>query len=124
MSYQLRIQEAAAYLHVLVTGPNTREVVRGYLREVMEICSSRRAPGLLIEENQAGPALKLVDIYSIVSEGTEYPLARQVNVAFVNANAEHAVSSWKFAETVARNRGVNVRAFANVAEAVAWLRAV
>src|SRR4029450_2216708 len=118
-SYQLRIHEAAAYLHIVVTGPNTTEVVRGYLREIVEICASRRAAGVLIEQNLAGPGLKLGEIYNIVSEGSEYPLAHQLNVAFVNLNTDHSLASMKFAETVARNRGVNVRAFPSVEAAVA-----
>ena len=122
MPYQLRIQEAAAYLHVLVTGANTPQVVRAYLREILEICARRRCTAVLIEENLAGPGLKLVDIYGIVSEGSEYPLAHLLKVAFVNANDEHPATSVKFAETVARNRGVNVRAFPTVQEAQAWLR--
>jgi len=122
MAYQLRVQEAATYLHILVTGPNTAEVVRSYLREIVEICADRRPAGVLIEENLAGPGLKLGEIYSIVSEGSEYPLAHRLNVAFVNDNTEHPLASMKFAETVARNRGVNIRAFPNVEAAVAWLR--
>ena len=122
MAYELRVQETASYLHVLVTGPNTPEVVRNYLREIVELCANRRASGVLIEENLAGPGLKLGDIYNIVSEGTEYPLAHQVNIAFVDSNAAHPLTSTKFAETVARNRGVNVRAFPSVEAAAAWLR--
>jgi len=122
MTYQLHIQETASYLHILVTGPNTSEVVRGYLREIVELCANRRAAGVLIEENLDGPGLKLGEIYSIVSEGSEYPLAHQLNVAFVDLNTEHQPASMKFAETVARNRGVNVRAFPSVEAAAAWLR--
>jgi hypothetical protein len=122
MAYHLRVQNAAAYLHIVVTGANTPEVVRAYLREILEICVSRRCTAVLIEENLTGPGLKLVEIYSIVSEGSEYPLAHLLKVAFVNANSEHAVRSAKFAETVARNRGINVRAFPTVPEARAWLQ--
>lgn len=122
MSYQLSVQAAAAYLHVIVTGANTPEVVRSYLREILEICANSRCTAVLIEENLAGPGLNLVDIYSIVSENSEYPLAHLLKVAFVNVNTEHALRSAKFAETVARNRGINVRAFPTVQEAQAWLR--
>ena len=111
MPYRLRVHEAAAYLHVHVTGTNDPDAVRGYLREILEICASQRSTAVLIEENLAGPGLKLVDIYSIVSENSEYPLAHLLKVAFVNVNTEHAAGSAKFAETVARNRGINVRAF-------------
>jgi hypothetical protein len=122
MAYELHIQDAGAYLHILVTGPNTPEVIRSYLREIVDICANRRAAGVLIEENLSGPGLKLGEIYNIVSEGSENPLAHQINVAFVDVSGEHAPGSMKFAETVARNRGINVRAFPSIEAAAAWLR--
>lgn len=121
MSYELRIQGAPSYLHVVVTGTNTPDVVRSYLREVQQLCANRGSTALLIEENLDGPGMPVGEIYRIVSEGTEYPIARALKVAFVNVNTEHPASSVRFAETVARNRGVNIRAFRNVQDAQAWL---
>lgn len=121
MSYQLRIQGAPSYLHVVVTGTNTPEVVRSYLREVQQLCASRRCTALLIEENLEGPGIPVGEIYRIVTEGSEYPMARLLKVAFVNDNTEHPASSVRFVETVGRNRGVNIRAFRNVHDAQAWL---
>ena len=109
MSYQLKIDEASGYLHVLVSGANSGEVVRRYLHEVAEICGARRCSALLLEENLTGPAMNLAEIYSVVK------------VAFVDSNSEHPIMNMRFAETVARNRGVNVRAFRTVPEARAWL---
>ena len=121
MSYQLKIDEASGYLHVLVSGANSGEVVRRYLHEVAEICGARRCSALLLEENLTGPAMNLAEIYSVVSEGSGYPLAHLLKVAFVDSNSEHPIMNMRFAETVARNRGVNVRAFRTVPEARAWL---
>jgi hypothetical protein len=122
MSYQLSNRDTSGYVHFVVTGANTPDAVRGYLREALEICAQRRSRAVLIEENLTGPELRLVDIYSIVTESSEAPLAHLLKVAFVNVNPEHERSSTAFAETVARNRGVNVRAFATLAEAQQWLR--
>ena len=121
MSYQLRVQETPGYVHILVTGANTPEVVRGYLREVLEICARGRRTGVLIEENLTGRGMNLAQIYNIVSEGSERRLAHLLKIAFVNDNTAHPVASVKFAETVARNRGINVRAFSEVVQAGAWL---
>jgi hypothetical protein len=121
MPYQLQIQQHRGYLHVFVSGANTAEVVRSYLHEVLEICATRRCAAVLLEENLTGPPMNLAEIYSIASEGSGYRLARLLKVAFVNSNREHPIANMKFAETVARNRGVNVRIFPAVAEARAWL---
>jgi hypothetical protein len=121
LSYELRIQGAPTYLHVVVTGNNTPDVVRSYLREVQQLCANRGCTALLIEENLDGPGMPVGEIYGIVSESSDYPIARLLKVAFVNLNMEHSTSNVRFAETVARNRGVNIRAFRNVQDAQAWL---
>jgi hypothetical protein len=43
-------------------------------------------------------------------------------VAYVDLNPEHSAANMEFAKTVAGNRGLDVRVFATVAEAEAWLR--
>jgi hypothetical protein len=124
MSYELRVDDPPGYLHVRVTGANTSEVLASYLEEVLQICASRRCTALLIEENLAGPELPLAEIYRIVRKSSESPLAHLVKVAFVNLNPAHPDANMTFGETVARNRGVNARAFRSVHEAQAWLREV
>ena len=121
MSYELRVQSTPGYLHVQVTGANTPEVVSSYVQEVLKLCASRRSRALLVEENLAGPGLPLAEIYHIITNGSEFPLAHQLTVAFVNVNTEHPPGNVAFAETVARNRGINLRAFRTVKLAQSWL---
>ncbi len=120
-SYQLTIDEKAGYLHFRVTGPNTPDTVRGYLADIYYACAQRNTPAILVEENLSGRGLGLFDIFEVASEGSEktWPYIRRI--AYVDLNPEHSQADMKFAETVAVNRGLNVRVFATVQDAQAWL---
>lgn len=120
-SYQLTIEKKPAYIHFRVVGPNTPEVVRAYLADVYDTCAQGEYPAILIEENLAGPGLGLFDIFEVVTDNSEktWPYIRRI--AYVDLNPDHSPPDMKFAETVAVNRGVNVRVFPSVREAEAWL---
>ena len=122
MAYRIAIDEEPAYLHVRVTGENSPAAVRNYLEEVRAACAARNKAAVLIEENLVGPGLSLLDIYQIVDEGgpRTWPFVRRI--AYVDVKAAARPGNIRFAETVALNRGVNIRAFWNVEEAKAWLR--
>jgi hypothetical protein len=119
MSFQLQVTEKPAYLHAVVTGPNTRENVSGYLQALLRECEARQCFNVLIEERLTGRRLETWDVYQIASENSA--LARGVfrAIAFVDVNASGDLM--RFAETVANNRGVPMHLFATVAEAEAWL---
>jgi hypothetical protein len=119
MSFQLQLTEKPTYLHAVVTGPNTRENVSGYLQALLRECEARKCFNVLIEERLTGRRLETWDVYQIASENSA--LARGVfhAIAFVDVNASGDLM--RFAETVANNRGVPMHLFATVAEAEAWL---
>jgi hypothetical protein len=119
--YQLTVEYKPGFAHFRVTGPNTPETVRGYLMDIYYNCAQNKHPAILVEENLQGPGLRLFDIFEIVSEGSErtWPYIRRI--AYVDTNPEHSPPDMKFAETVAVNRGVNMRLFASVADAEQWL---
>ena len=120
-AYNLTVEDKGRYLHFRVTGPNTAESVRGYLTDVYFTCAQLERAAILIEENLEGPGLGLVDIFEIVTEGTErsWPYVRRL--AYVDVNPAHSRPDMQFAETVAVNRGINMRLFSTLAEAEKWL---
>ncbi len=122
MDYQLDIEEHPTYLHFRVTGKNTPETVRRYLFEIYTICARQNCSTVLIEENLEGAGLGLVEIYKIVSEGSQRKSMPVRRVAYVDLNPEHSSANMDFAKDVAVNRGLDVRVFATVAEAEGWLR--
>jgi hypothetical protein len=121
MLYSLTVERKPEYLHVKVTGDNTPQTVLKYLTEVHNACSTHKCSDVLIEENLEGPSLEISDIYAVISERSKNVHPVVDRIAYVDVNGDHDSSRMKFAETVAVNRGVNVRIFADVREAANWL---
>jgi len=120
MSYQLAIDVTPGYLHARVTGENSAETVLQYLAEVRQACIANHRTSVLIEEDLRGPSLDLLSIFRMVAERAETePVV--LRIAFVDKNPEHEADRMRFAETVAVNRGLQMRVFGSAAEAAAWL---
>lgn len=122
MKYEFRVAAKEGYLHAVVSGDNTPETVRRYLREVYEACAASKCPCVLVEENLEGAGLDLGDIFGVVAEASRsvWPVVQRI--AYVDLNRHHDLRNMKFAETVAVNRSVNVRVFGDVPAAENWLR--
>ena len=122
MPYEFRVTSKKGYLHAVVVGENTLETVQRYLQQVVESCASTKCPNILVEENLEGAGLDLGDIFGVASEGSRsvWPVVQRI--AYVDVNRRHDLRNMKFAETVAVNRSVNVRVFADVPAAENWLQ--
>jgi hypothetical protein len=121
MSYTLKIRANGVFMHVTVEGDRTFESINGYLAEIQKTCQERHCSHVLIEENLLGPDLNIIDVYTIVDKAS--PLAAQTmrQIAYVDVNPAHDMGISQFVETVAKNRGVNVKSFGNVRNAENWL---
>ena len=117
------IAERTGYLHVTVTRRNNAANVRKYLSAIHAACLQRKCTVVLIEENLRGPGLGIGTIHNIVSEASKETRPVVTQIAYVDVNKEHPPSPMGFAETVAVNRGVNVRVFPDVDNAQRWLEA-
>jgi hypothetical protein len=122
MAYDMKVICEDDYLHVVVTGDNTPEDVAGYLEEVRRVCREHELSKVLIEENLAGPQFTTLDVYEVVSAVSRGVAPAIRHVAFVDTNPAHDFAHIQFAETVAVNRGVNVKVFRDVPSATAWIR--
>jgi hypothetical protein len=119
MSYKLDIIENSAFLHVIVTGRNTKKNVIAYLKEVLQECVTRKYRKVLIEERLVGRRLETFPVFEVVSGSSQDAVGKFDAIAYVDVNAEGSLM--KFAETVAINRGLPVVFFATLAEAKKWL---
>ena len=120
MSYKLTVSEKPTYLHIRVMGQNSPQTVRAYLAEIHALCVQGNYSAILIEEDLQGPGLRLMEIFDIASKSSEWAWSPR-RVAYVDVNKEHSSSDMKFAETVARNRGRDIRLFESVEDAEEWL---
>src|SRR5262245_45243973 len=116
MRYSIVFIPKQKYLHVQVTGTNSVETVRDYVAEVYTACESKGIGAVLIEENLSGPGLALSDIFLLVSSAAKQ-IANMPWTAVVDINPEHNIDHMKFAENVGVNRGIKLRAFADLASA-------
>ena len=122
MSYELTIEPKPGYLHVIVTGENTRENVVRYMEEVLRECTLRQCFRVLIEERLEGPRLGTLDVFEMVSTGSTRFLRALKAMAYVDVHA-HNQEMMQFAENVAVNRAFPVRVFPTVLAAERWLAA-
>jgi hypothetical protein len=122
VGYKLTIEPKPGYLHVIVTGENTRENVARYMEEVIRECTLRQCFRVLIEERLEGARLGTLDVFELVSTGSTR-LARTLKaMAYVDINAR-SKEMMQFAENVALNRAFPVRVFPTVIAAERWLHA-
>lgn len=118
MDYRVSFERHPTFIHATVTGTNSREAVIGYLGEILEECRRQKCFRVLIEERLEGPRLSTMEVFTIASEGAMRALGVFEAIAYVD---ERMGEMADFAETVAVNRGMPVRAFPSVAEAETWL---
>lgn len=117
--YTLTVSRKPGFLHVIITGPNTKETVECYLQEVLRECIAHDVFKVLIEERLEGPRLGTIDVFDIASRGSEQAYGKLRAIAYVDVNAEGDLM--KFAEDIAVNRGLCAAVFPTVAAAEAWL---
>jgi hypothetical protein len=120
MGFKVTFTQNPTYLHAVVTGENSAENVRNYLKQIQRECTTRKCLRVMIEERLEGPRLGIVDVYRIVSEGTVRALGQMEMIAYVDVNAKGDLM--KFAEDVAVNRFLRVAVFSSVPDAELWLQ--
>lgn len=121
MSYAFSADAKPSYLHVRVTGDNTGENVRRYMRDVLEASKAHACSRILLEENLAGRSLDTMEVFSLAARGSIEAMVAITAIAYVDSNPEHDRQLLRFAESVALNRGLLVKTFATVALAAQWL---
>ena len=115
----MEVVETPAYLHFVVRGSNSLANVLEYFERIQLECARRKIFRVLIEEHLDGPRLGMLDVFTIAQKGAELGSGPGRALAYIDVNAEGTLM--RFAEDVARNRGLMIRVFTSVDEARLWL---
>ena len=119
MPYQLTVEEHRGYLHAIATGTHSAQNVLRFLAEAHEACVKSGHTSVLVEVNFTGPSLDVTSIYRVISQRVA-DATKLARVAYVDSSGRDA-NRKEFAESVALNRGVNVRFFRDLEAARRWL---
>ena len=118
-AYRVIFDEQPGYLHATAVGERTAQNVLRFLAEAYRGCVERDCSSLLLELRLSGPALDTTSIFNVISQRAADG-AKLRRIAYVDPLTRN-VAEARFAETVAVNRGVNVRLFPDVTTAAQWL---
>src|SRR4051812_28350682 len=90
-----------------------------FLEEAYSACVKSGHSAVLLEMQLSGPSMDTSSVYEVITR--RVPDGRKLRkIAYVQAAIDDPAMPY-FAETVAVNRGVNVRLFQDVATAAQWL---
>jgi hypothetical protein len=119
MPYEFTVEEHPTYVHARVNGDRSPANALRFLEEAYAACVKSGRSDLLLEMNLSGGSLTTTNVYNVISQ--RVPDGRNLRkIAYVDTSPDD-VAMAHFAETVALNRGVNVRLFQNIAAAEEWL---
>jgi hypothetical protein len=108
-------------LYVEAVGTRTRETVVAMAKEILAASQKHATPKVLVNVQKLAGRLDTLDAYEIPA--TQFAGLGQVGIVTQAAivDLKEYEKSFKFFETVAINRGFNIRIFGDVDEARAWL---
>jgi hypothetical protein len=118
MNIQPQIKEMPDYLAVRFTGAGTAEEVSRHYKLIAEHCKRANKNKLLLNFTEAHGEVSLADRYFL---GVEGQIFTHYNLKVATVDRPERIDPRRFGEMVAQNRGVNVRAFTNVEDALEWL---
>ncbi len=121
MAYDVDYIENPGYLSVQISGKRSLQAVQVLTRELTQKAVALGYERILIDVRPFDGRLQTMESFKIVTE--EFPLHRGQGVTRV-AIVDRPLSEpeeWFFFETVARNRGFNLRIHTSPEPALAWL---
>ena len=113
-----KIESRQGYLHAALHGRDTAEQMREFLLAVHAACRNHELPRILISVRQSRAVFKPED-YGLGSYATEL-VGASCQIALVG-DTDEVNSANEYIEVVARQQGMNVRAFRDERSATRWL---
>ena len=118
-AYEFIVEERPGYVHAIARGERTAENTLRALQDVGAACRRLDRGEVLLEMALSGPSLDMTSILKVISERSQAG-TRLRKIAYFERSPDKPGRAG-FAETVAINRGVNVRLFNERDAAIRWL---
>ena len=118
--YELSIIPKEGYLFVTAMGIRTRETVSAMTREVFDAAVAQDTKSVVIDVREMRGGFGIMDIYLLVADVFETLRGKGIQRAAV-VDVRSSPMREAFLETAARNRGFNLRVFANTEDAEKWI---
>jgi hypothetical protein len=119
--YRLTFEHRPGYLYAFVEGERDGyEISRQYWQEIADECKAKKYRKALVVEDIAESGT-IAEAYQLCSEFPQMGYLG-IKVAFIDRHADQSEEN-QFGELVAVNRGINVKIFNDMEEAVKWLLA-
>lgn len=123
MGYEYRIENFETYLRVDVRGHRSFETVdadnRQLWTDVSRACGEFGVNRIMVIYRMTGPFLPLV-VFDLADNPEQVGWTTEHRIALVDGSGAQ-FEDWKTVETVASNRGFDVRAFEAIGAAEDWL---
>ena len=118
MSLELQMENASDHMVARFTGEGKAEEALLSFEQIVEQCERTNNKKLLIDCTNAEKDMSTVDMYE---QGEGAKLFQRYGIKIVVVVSEDVLAPEKFAEMVARNRGVNACVFTDYETAEKWL---
>jgi hypothetical protein len=118
MSIGLQMENASGYMIARFTGEGKAEEVLLNFEQILEQCKRTNNKKLLIDCTDAKTDISTVDMYE---QGEGAKLFKRHGIKIAVVVTEEKLEPEKFAEMVARNRGVDACVFTDYQIAEKWL---
>jgi hypothetical protein len=128
MAIDLKIEPQPAYLLMTFEGQFESSVIDPITTQAVEACEKYQPSKMLFDFRQVDGQMSTMDRYNTASIFAKKYLDLKItgkipDCRFAFVGNHPLIDPQKFGETVANNRGLNVKVFIEWTEAVAWLEA-
>ena len=118
--FRLSMKVGSDYLDVHASELRSQDTVSAITMKVFHTAIEKNLSKILIDVRELKGVFGVMDIYFLVSEGLKDLRGKGVNQVAVIDIRRSTIQGW-FLETVAQNRGFNLRVFAEEEAAISWL---
>ncbi len=118
--YIISVLESDAIIKAVTSGKVTLDDLNKTRLKIADICQTKRINRVLIDDRAVTSIPSFEDIFQFASSFFESGIPPFIRIAHVINGKK--LSDNEFLETVAVNRGTNVKTFKDIDKAVDWLK--